>query len=172
MWKTIKITTLKYCILKTALLLPNLQLFSYFFKKQSTCEGLECSLGGGNGNSLQYSCQENPMDRGAWWTAVHGVSKSWTDLKWLSMHRSMISALISLNRGKGDYQGCPVFSGTVWIWHGDDMVTGNGWDTIWQSEDETPRSRRDSHDSLTGIWHRMVRLIALQEKASFEPDWA
>ena len=86
MWKTIKITTLKYCILKTALLLPNLQLFSYFFKKQSTCEGLECSLGGGNGNSLQYSCQENPMDRGAWWTAVHGVSKSQTQLERLSMH--------------------------------------------------------------------------------------
>ena len=31
----------------------------------------------GNGNSLQYSCLENPMDRGAWWAAVHGVSKSW-----------------------------------------------------------------------------------------------
>ena len=31
----------------------------------------------GNGNSLQYSCLENPIDRGAWWAAVHGVSKSW-----------------------------------------------------------------------------------------------
>ena len=29
-----------------------------------------------NGNPLQYSCLENPMDRGAWWAAVHGVSKS------------------------------------------------------------------------------------------------
>ena len=33
-----------------------------------------------NGNPLQYSCLENPMDRGAWWAAVHGVSKSWTRL--------------------------------------------------------------------------------------------
>ena len=33
---------------------------------------------GGNGNPLQYSCLENPMDRGAWWAAVHKVSKSWT----------------------------------------------------------------------------------------------
>ena len=38
--------------------------------------------GGGNGNPLQYSCLENPMDRGAWWTIVHGVPKSqWTQLK-------------------------------------------------------------------------------------------
>ena len=36
--------------------------------------------GGGNGNPLQYSCLENPMDRGAWKAAVHGVAKSWTRL--------------------------------------------------------------------------------------------
>ena len=34
----------------------------------------------GNGNPLQYSCLENPMDRGAWWAAVHGVTKSQTSL--------------------------------------------------------------------------------------------
>ena len=33
---------------------------------------------GGNGNSLQHSCLENPWDRGAWWAAVHGVAKSQT----------------------------------------------------------------------------------------------
>ena len=32
----------------------------------------------GNGNPLQYACLENPMDRGAWWAAVHGVTKSQT----------------------------------------------------------------------------------------------
>ena len=31
-----------------------------------------------NGYPLQYSCLENPMDRGAWWATVHGVAKSWT----------------------------------------------------------------------------------------------
>ena len=36
---------------------------------------------GGNGNPLQYSCLENPLDRGAWWAAVHGVAKS---QEWLS----------------------------------------------------------------------------------------
>ena len=34
----------------------------------------------GNGNPLQYSCLENPMDRGAWWATVHGVTKSQTQL--------------------------------------------------------------------------------------------
>ena len=38
------------------------------------------SLGEGNGNPLQYSCLENPMDGGAWWATVHGVAKSQTRL--------------------------------------------------------------------------------------------
>ena len=36
--------------------------------------------GEGNGNPLQYSCLENPMDRGAWWATVHGVAKNQTRL--------------------------------------------------------------------------------------------
>ena len=36
------------------------------------------SPGEENGNPLQYSCLENPMDRGAWWATVHRVTKSWT----------------------------------------------------------------------------------------------
>ena len=42
--------------------------------------GWERSPGVGKGNPLQYSCLENSMDRGAWWTTVHGVAKSWTQL--------------------------------------------------------------------------------------------
>ena len=42
--------------------------------------GLGRSPGEGNGNPLQYSCLENPMDGGAWWATVHGVPKSWTRL--------------------------------------------------------------------------------------------
>ena len=41
---------------------------------------LSC-IGEGNGTPLQYSCLENPTDGGAWWAAVHGVTKSWI---WLS----------------------------------------------------------------------------------------
>ena len=40
--------------------------------------GLGRSPGEGNGNPLQYSCLENPMDRGAWWTTVHRVAMSQT----------------------------------------------------------------------------------------------
>ena len=42
----------------------------------SSVPGLGRSPGEGNGNSLQYSCLENPMDRGAWWATVYGVAKS------------------------------------------------------------------------------------------------
>ena len=42
--------------------------------------GLGRSPGGGNGNPLQYSCLGNPMDRGALWATVHGVTKSGTGL--------------------------------------------------------------------------------------------
>ena len=52
--------------------------------KESTCNagdldlipGLGTSPGEGNGYTLQYSCLENPMDRGTWWATVHGVAKS------------------------------------------------------------------------------------------------
>ena len=54
--------------------------------KESTCNvgdlglipGLGRSPGGGHGNPLQYSCLENPMDRGAWRATVQGVTKSQT----------------------------------------------------------------------------------------------
>ena len=42
--------------------------------------GSERSPGGGHGNPLQYSCLENPMDRGTWWATVHRVTKSWTSV--------------------------------------------------------------------------------------------
>ena len=63
--------------------------------KESTCNagdwgsipGSGRCPGQGNGNPLQYSCLENPMDRGASQATVHGVTKSWTQLKQLSTHR-------------------------------------------------------------------------------------
>ena len=51
--------------------------------------GLGRSPAGGHGNPLQCSCLENPMDRGAWWAAVHRIAKSVTQLKQLSTHARM-----------------------------------------------------------------------------------
>ena len=48
--------------------------------------GSGTSPGGGHDNPLQNSSLENAMDRGAWWATVHGVTKSQTGLKRLSMH--------------------------------------------------------------------------------------
>ena len=47
----------------------------------SSILGLGRSSGEWHGNLLQYSCLENPMDRGAWWITAHGVTKSQTRLK-------------------------------------------------------------------------------------------
>ena len=44
---------------------------------------LRRSPGGGHSNPLQYSCLENPLDRGTWWDTAHGVAKNWTRLKQL-----------------------------------------------------------------------------------------
>ena len=52
--------------------------------------------GEGNGNPLQYSCLENPMDRGAWQAMVHGVTKSWIWLRWLSNASAYLRLLIFL----------------------------------------------------------------------------
>ena len=50
---------------------------------------LSC-IGEGNGNPLQCSCLENPRDGGAWWAAVYGIARGWTQLKRLSSSSSSI----------------------------------------------------------------------------------
>ena len=55
-------------------------MMQYFYRSYSIYPG------GGHGNPLQYSCLENPIDRGAWQATDHSVAKSWTRLKQLSMH--------------------------------------------------------------------------------------
>ena len=52
----------------------------------------ERSLGGGYGNPLQYSCLKNPIDKEIWWTAVHGVTNSWTQLSDLARKHASLRA--------------------------------------------------------------------------------
>ena len=54
----------------------------------------------GNGNPLQYSCLENPMDGGAWKAAVHGVTKSWAQLRDFTF--TFHSSLSCIGEGNGN----------------------------------------------------------------------
>ena len=59
--------------------------------------------GEGSGTPFQYCCLENPMDRGAWWAAVHGVAKTWTRLS------DSLSLFIFMH-WRRKWQPTPVFS--------------------------------------------------------------
>ena len=67
---------------------------------ENACVGLWFAYitpsGEGNGNTLLYSCLENPRDRGAWWAAVYGVAQSQTRLKRLSSSSSIYEKLKNL----------------------------------------------------------------------------
>ena len=64
-------------------------------RDMTSVPGLGRSPGAGHGKPFQYSCLENPMDRGAWWATVHRVSNSQTGLKQLStnMHSQIAEPL-------------------------------------------------------------------------------
>ena len=64
---------------------PDAMIFLFWSFKPTFHSPLSLScIGEGSGNPLQYSCLENPRDRGAWWAAIYGVAQSRTQLKWLS----------------------------------------------------------------------------------------
>ena len=82
--------------------LGNIALFLYHNEKVRL-EMLSPSCTAGNGTPLQYSCLENPMNRGAWWAAVHGVAKSRTRLSsWLHFDFS----LSCIGEGNGNPLQC------------------------------------------------------------------
>ena len=67
--------------------------------------------GEGNGNSLQYSCLEKSMDRVTWWATVHGVTKSWTWLRWLSTPASRVEGF----PGGSMVKNLPAMQ-EMWVW--------------------------------------------------------
>ena len=64
------------------------------------------SPGGGHGNPPQYSCLENPKDRGAWRATVHGIAKSQTRLKRLGKQAGLGKGLLQVS-GQQEPGGCP-----------------------------------------------------------------
>ena len=67
----------------------------------STLTGLGRSPGGGYGNPFQYSCLENPMDRGAWQSTVHRVTKSQTPWSYLACRCASWGSIKYINQVKG-----------------------------------------------------------------------
>ena len=67
-----------------------------FCFSHTAIRNLSVKSGEGNGNPLQYSCLENPRDRGAWWAAIHRVAQSWTRLKRLSSSSSSVKSVANL----------------------------------------------------------------------------
>ena len=70
--KSFKITFVLIRSIQTQILNQSSSIYFYIY--------FSLISGEGNGNPLQYSCLENPMDGGAWQATVHGVAKSWTRL--------------------------------------------------------------------------------------------
>ena len=72
----------------TSLVTQTVKVSAYNVGDLGSIPGLWRSSGEGNGKPLQYSWLENPMDRGAWWATVHGVTKSRTlsDFTFTFMH--------------------------------------------------------------------------------------
>ena len=76
--------------------------------------------GEGSGTQLQYSCLENPMDGGAWWVAVHGVTKSRTQLSdfsftfmhWRKKWQPTPVFLPGESQGRGSLVGCRLWGHT------------------------------------------------------------
>ena len=102
--------------------------FLFLVNKETACNaedtgdaglipGLRRSPGGGNGNPLQYSCLDNPKDRGAWWATVHRVSRS---PNWVTKYGHMQKQPLSLRRLQGfishsQYMSCRLIVTSYWL---------------------------------------------------------
>ena len=80
----------------------------------SLIPGLGRSLGGGNGNLLQYSCLENSMNRGAWWATVHGITKVGHDWATKHTHTHIHSSNFSKKLLKTRHWSLPVLCLIKW----------------------------------------------------------
>ena len=92
---------------QVALVVKNLPANAGDIRDAGLIPGLSRSSGGGHGNPLQYSCLENPKDRGAWQATIHGVAKSWTRLKQLTTRKHRLN---SVAHGPSSFVACGIFA--------------------------------------------------------------
>ena len=129
------------------------------------------TLGEGNGNPLQYSCLENPMDRRAWWAAVHGVTKSQTRLNdfTLTFHFHALekematpsSALAWRIPGTGEPGGLPS-TGSHWV--------GHDWSTLAAAVAMTQSQRGVRFGALSPDGRLVLTMPFLRIQWSAVPD--
>ena len=127
----------------------------------------------GNGTPLQYSCLENPMDTGAWWAAVHGVTKSWTRLsdftftftfhfrapeKEMATHSSVLAWRIP---GTGEPGGLPSM-GSHRVGHNwSDLAAGAEtfiWDYQQEEFAEVKAGRKSKGPKWTPVRHQNLKV--------------
>ena len=148
--------------------------------KESACnagdQGLILGLGrsprDGNGNPLQYSCLENPVDRGAWWASVHGVAQSWTWLKRLSVHacigerngNPLQCSCLENPRDRGAWWAAiyGVAQSQTWLKRHSSSSQFSSWKILWPqepgglqsigSQESDTTGRLNHQNSTTKIW--------------------
>ena len=127
--------------------------------------GLGRFPGGGNGNPLECSCLENPMDSGAWQITDHGVEKSQTWLEQLSMHLGKQQSNKSMKKRQNiciaPWQPTPVFLPVEF--HGQKSLAGY---SLWG------HNKSDTTEWLTHIFHKR-RCVNMCEKSvsTWEGVW-
>ena len=89
--------------------------------------GWEDNSGEGNGNPLQYSCLENPVDGGAWWATVHRVAKSWTRLSDFTFIFTFILLSVQFSSVT---QSCPTLCDPMDCSTPDSLSITNSWSLL------------------------------------------
>ena len=113
--------------------------------------GLGRSPGGGHGNPLQYSCLENPIDKGAWQPEVHGITSNQTQLKRLSIH-TCTNLFIKKNR-------LTDIESKLKVTNVFPLFGGWGRDKLGFTDTDYPTYKRDNQQGLT-VEHRKLYSIS------------
>ena len=104
--------------------------------------------GGGHGNPHQYSCLENPKDKGAWWATVHGsqwVEHSWSDWACTQAHGKLHLALDTL-WGLGEINSCVAWNWSCFL-ESEDTLLGLKVTSRWQPiRNRDPKKKKRNRD--------------------------
>ena len=124
--------------------------------------GLGRFPGEGNGNPLQYSCLENPMDRGAWWATVHGVTKSQTqlsDFTFFSFVQRFVMFVVIIFRG--------LWQQFSWCWR---CLSDSQWTQTLACKLLLAHLQHASYCSQL-CWDPLAHLVVLLGKCSLQMNY-